>query len=139
MQEAATRAKPVEAKKFMYRGKSLEELKKMSVREFAALLPSRERRSVLRQYDKIEAFLARVRKKIARGKQIRTHWRDLVILPQLVGLTIYVHNGKDFVPVKITAEMLGHRLGEFAYTRKKVVHSAPGVGATRSSAAWAVK
>ena len=47
----------------------------------------------------------------------------------------YVYNGKEFIPLTITAEMLGHYLGEFVLTRKKVAHSAPGIGATRSSAA----
>ena len=57
----------------------------------------------------------------------------------MVGLTIYVHNGKEFSEVKLTAEMIGHRLGEFAATRRQVKHGAPGVGATRSSAALSVK
>jgi small subunit ribosomal protein S19 len=65
--------------------------------------------------------------------KIRTHCRDMIILPEMVGLTIHVHNGKDFVPVEITTEMIGHYLGEFAITNKKVVHGAPGLRATRSS------
>ena len=50
-----------------------------------------------------------------------------------------IHNGKEFVMIKITEEMLGHRLGEFAATRKKVAHSSPGIGATRSSASLSVR
>ncbi|RLF88358.1 30S ribosomal protein S19, partial [Thermococci archaeon] len=61
------------------------------------------------------------------------------ILPEMVGMTIYVHNGKEFVPVEIKPEMIGHYLGEFAPTRKRVQHGAPGIGATRSSMFVAVK
>ncbi|MEM1535884.1 MAG: 30S ribosomal protein S19 [Candidatus Pacearchaeota archaeon] len=126
-------------KEFLFRGKTLEELKKMDLREFAKYLKSRQRRSVLRQSHVIEKFLKRIEKKKAKGKPIRTHLRDLIIVPQMVGLTIYVHNGKEFIPVKINEEMLGHRLGEFALTRKQVKHGAPGIGATRSTAFLSVK
>ena len=57
----------------------------------------------------------------------------------MIGLKIHVHNGKDFVPVNIDGEMLGHRLGEFSVTRQRVKHGAAGIGATRSSASLAVK
>jgi len=126
-------------KEFFYRGKRIEELKKMEIREFAKLLTSRERRSVLRQSDKIEKFIIRCEKKIRNNKEIRTHDRELVIVPKMIDWTIKIHNGKEFVPVKILPEMIGHRLGEFAITRKKVEHSAPGIGATRSSAFLSVK
>ncbi len=126
-------------KESMYRGKTVEELKKIGIREFALLLPSREKRSILRQSDKIEKFVSRCDKKIAMNKAIRTNLRALVIVPKMVGLTIEIHNGQEFMPIKITTEMLGHRLGEFAMTRKKVEHSAPGIGATRSSAFLSVK
>ena len=127
------------AKEFLYRGKNLEELKKLDVREFAMLLPSGKKRSALRQTDIIEAFIKSCGKKLEKNKKIRTHSRGIIIVPQLVGLTIFIHNGKDFGPITITSEMLGHYLGEFALTRKKVEHSAPGIGATRSSASLSVK
>jgi small subunit ribosomal protein S19 len=126
-------------KEFLYRGKKLEELKKMEIREFASLLPSREKRSVLRQSESIERFIKRCDNKAKKEKPIRTHLRDLVIVPKLVGLTIHIHNGKEFFKVNIIPEMIGHRLGEFAMTRGKVEHSAPGIGATRSSAFLSVK
>ena len=129
----------LEKKQFTYRGKNLEELKNMDVREFAKYIKSRGRRSVLRNFDVIEKFIKRCKKRIEGGKQIRTHLRDIIIVPQMIGLTIYVHNGKDFVAVKIVEDMLGHRLGEFALTRREVKHGAPGIGATRSSAALSVK
>jgi small subunit ribosomal protein S19 len=65
--------------------------------------------------------------------QLRTHTRDMIILPDMVGLTVYVHNGKDFAQVNIKAEMIGHYLGEYAITNKRVQHGTPGVGASRSS------
>ena len=100
---------------------------------------ARERRSVLRNFDVIERFIKKCRKLEVKEKKIRTHLRDLVIVPQMVGLIIYVYNGKEFVQVRILPEMLGHRLGEFSVTRRPVKHGAPGIGATRSSAALSVK
>ena len=127
------------AKEFTYRGKTLDELKSLDVREFSKYLPSGKRRSLLRQSEKVEAFIKGCKKKIENNKKIRTHSRNIIIVPQLVGLTIYIHSGKEFEPVQIVAEMLGHYLGEFVLTRKKVEHSAPGIGATRSSASLSVK
>lgn len=126
-------------KEFTYRGKTLEELKKMDLREFAKLLPSRERRSILRNSEILERFLKRCDKKIPKSKEIKTHLRDLIIIPKIVGLIIHVYTGKEFHPVKINEEMIGHRLGEFAPTRQKVQHGAPGIGATRGSAFLSVK
>jgi small subunit ribosomal protein S19 len=120
--------------KFTYRGYTLEELQRMSLEEFAKLLPARERRSLLRGFTEQEKkLLQKIRKYKGTNKFIRTHCRDMIILPEMVGMTIGVHNGKEFIPVTIKPEMIGHRLGEFALTRKQVKHSAPGVGATRSS------
>ena len=126
-------------KEFTYRGKTLDELKEMDIREFAKLLKSNERRTVLRQSDEIQRFVLRSDKKIAMKKQIRSHSRYLIIVPAMVGMTIGVHNGKEFSKVNIIGEMLGHRLGEFAVTRNKVKHGAAGIGATRSSASMSVK
>jgi len=126
-------------KSFSYRGKTIEELKAMSLRDFANIIPSRERRSILRKGEVIEKFMKRIEKKISQNKEIRTHLRDIIIIPQMVGLTIEVHSGKEFFPVKINEEMIGHRLGEFAATRKTVKHGAPGIGATRSTSFLSVK
>lgn len=127
------------AREFIFRGKATEELKQMDTREFAKLLKSRQRRAVLRQFQVIENFITRCNKKQTRGKAIKTHLRDVVVVPGMIGLTIQIYNGKTYVPVKIITEMLGHRLGEFSVTRGKVQHGAPGIGATRSSAAMSVK
>ncbi|MBC7128674.1 MAG: 30S ribosomal protein S19 [Thermoplasmatales archaeon] len=120
-------------KEFLYRGIKVDELMKMSIEDILPYLPSRVRRSLKRgltprQY----RFIQRLRK-TEKGKIIRTHLRDMIILPEFVGHTIAVHNGKEFLPVNIKPEMIGHYLGEFAMTRKEVKHSGPGVGATRSS------
>ena len=124
-------------KEFTYRGKTLEELKKMSINEFKELLPARQRRSLKRGLnDQQKIFLKKVRNK---EEGIETHCRGMIILPEMVGFMIKVHNGKEFAAVRITEEMMGHYLGEFAITRHKVEHSAPGIGATRSSASLSVK
>ncbi len=125
--------------KYLFQGKELEELKKMELREFARLLNSRQRRSVNRRYEEIQKFLQRVEKKVRAGKNVRTHARDMIVLPQMVGVRIQIHTGKTYVPVDIREEMIGHYLGEFAPTRTVVKHGAPGVGATKSSAALSVK
>lgn len=129
----------VVGKEFSFRGKNIEELKALDIREFAKLLNSRGRRSVLRQAEIITKFIKRCEKKESKNKPVRTHDRELIIVPRMVGMTIEIYSGKEFVPIKIIDEMLGHRLGEFVLTRKKVEHSAPGIGATRSSSFLSVK
>jgi len=126
-------------KEFSYRGLKLEELKKLDTREFAKYLGADSRRAVLRHFEVIEKFVKKCRKRAEQGKQIRTHSRELVIVPDMVDYTVFVHNGKEFFQVKIIPEMLGHRLGEFAQTRRKVEHGSPGIGATKSSSALSVK
>lgn len=130
------------AKELTYRGKTAEELQALSLKEFAELLPSRHRRSLTRGFTDLQKRLLEKIKKFKEGKKkkpIKTHCRNMVILPEMLGLIIHVHRGKDFVPVEITVEKLGHYLGEFRMTRQKVSHSAPGVGATKSSASASVK
>ena len=122
-------------KQFKFRGKTLEELKDIDVREFAKLLTSRQRRTVLRQFQKIEDFVNRSKVKISRNKQVRTHYRNLIIVPQMVGMRISIYNGRDFVPVEVVGEMLGHVFGEFSLTRAKIKHGSAGVGATKGSKA----
>jgi small subunit ribosomal protein S19 len=126
-------------KEFSYRGKSLNELKQLDIREFAKLLKSNERRTIMRQYDKLQNFVLRCNKKSGKSKLIKTHKRDLIIIPQLVGLRIHIYDGRTFVPLDVNGEMIGHRLGEFAPTRTRVKHGAAGIGATKSSSAQSVK
>ena len=131
--EEKTHEIEVRRKEFTYRGKTVEELKKIDVREFSKYIKSKPRRSILRQFQQIEDFVNRAKIKISRNKSVRTHKREIIIVPEMVGMKINVHDGKNFAPVVITGEMLGHRLGEFAPTRGKVKHSKAGIGATKGS------
>lgn len=133
MTNEETETQELKKKDFTYRGKTLDELKKLDVREFAKYLRSRQRRSVLSQFQVIEDFVSRAKNKIAKGKPVRTHQRDLVIVPEMVGMRIDIHNGKMYSPTIITGEMLGHTFGEFSLTRSKVKHSKAGIGATKGS------
>jgi small subunit ribosomal protein S19 len=126
-------------KEFMYRGHTLDSLQGMSMDEFINLLPSRQRRSLQRGLTPEQRILlekmreAQEALKKSQDVSVKTHVRDLVILPEMVGVKILVHNGKEFLPVTIRAEMIGHYLGEFAITNKPVRHGTPGIGASRSS------
>ncbi|MCK4647715.1 ribosomal protein S19 family protein, partial [Candidatus Pacearchaeota archaeon] len=91
------------------------------------------------QFREIENFITRAKEKIAKKKPIRTHQRNLVIVPQMVGMKIQVHNGKDFISTEIIGEMLGHRFGEFAPTRARVKHGSAGVGSTKGTRSQAKK
>ena len=116
---------------FKYRGKSMEELLSLSVDELKNVLNSRQRRSLTRGLnDEKRALLSSIK---SSSSNIRTHLRDMIILPIMIGKTIHVYNGKEFVAVEIKPEMIGHYLGEYAVTNKRVIHGSPGVGASRSS------
>jgi small subunit ribosomal protein S19 len=126
-------------KEFNYRGHSLANLTGMSMDEFINLLPSRQRRSLQRGLTPEQRILleklreAKEVQKQGKDITIKTHVRDLIILPEMVGAKIGVHNGKEFVAMDIKPEMIGHYLGEFAITNKPVRHGTPGIGASRSS------
>jgi len=125
-------------REFTYRGHTLEELKAMSMDELVEVYPARMRRSLKRGFSESQKkLLAQIKKaaKKADNKPIRikTHCRDMLVLPEMVGITLVVYNGKEFKDVEIQPEMLGRYLGELVQSRGVVKHSAPGVGATRSS------
>ena len=126
-------------KEFSYRGHNLNSLTGLSMDEFITMLPSRQRRSLQRGLTPEQRILleklraAKEAKKEGKEVNIKTHVRDLIILPEMVGAKIAVHNGKDFVAMEITPGMIGHYLGEFAITNKPVRHGTPGIGASRSS------
>jgi small subunit ribosomal protein S19 len=124
-------------KEFFYRGHNAEELQGMSMDEFIKLLPSRQRRSLMRGLTPAQrALLENVRTQKKTGQAVavaKTHSRDMIILPEMIGVNLKVHSGKDFTSVEITPEMVGHYLGEFAMTNKPVRHGSPGIGASRSS------
>lgn len=129
------------AKEFTYRGKTLEELESMSLSELSKIFPSSCRRKIKRGLRDEEKTLLNdiLELKEGKRKKVRTHIREMIIFPKMVGTEIYVYSGKEFVKVLITPEMIGHFLGEFAPTRAVIKHSAPGVGATRSSSHLSVK
>jgi len=126
-------------KEFLYRGLTLKQIESISMDEFINLLPSRQRRSLKRGLSADKRKLLeniRIAKEAMRqGKSvsIKTHARDMIILPEMVGVTILVHSGKEFVSITITPEMIGYYLGEFAITNRPVRHGTPGIGASRSS------
>jgi small subunit ribosomal protein S19 len=124
------------ARIFKYRGKLIEDLQKMTLQEFAKLVPSNTRRRLLKGFSQTEKkFVYDVLSAVKSGSKtpVKTHCRDVVITPQMVGALVAVHTGKDFITFEITPEQIGHRFGEFAMTRKRVQHGAPGIGATKSS------
>ncbi|MER3407944.1 MAG: 30S ribosomal protein S19 [Nitrososphaera sp.] len=127
-------------REFKFKGYTPEQLQSMSIESVLPLLNARQRRSLDKRvgtYMNDEKRKLREKIKLARdGKlkgNIRTHVRDMIILPDMIGLTIMVHNGKEFAQVAIRPEMIGHYLGEYAITNKRVQHGTPGVGASRSS------
>jgi small subunit ribosomal protein S19 len=108
----------------------------MSMDEFITILPSRQRRTLHRGLKPEQrTLLEKIRESVkeSTGATVKTHVRNMVILPEMVGVTIQVHNGKEFVEVSLKPEMIGHSLGEFAITNKPVRHGTPGIGASRSS------
>jgi len=132
---------------FMLRGYTLEELQRMNIEEFARkVADSRLKRTLLRRLKlgfprEWEKFYKKclLQKQGKYKKVVKTHAREIPILPFMVNCRVAVHNGKEFVEFEIKPEMIGRRLGEFVFTTKKVQHSAPGIGASRSTRHMKVK
>ena len=122
---------PRRREEFTYRGHSMEDLQQMALSELMPIMPARARRKfdrgLSREHEKLLADLR------SGDEKIRTHLRDMVVLPEMIGKTIEIHNGKEFQKVEIQPEAVFHYLGEFALTRKRVSHGSAGIGATRSS------
>ena len=119
-------------KDFNYRGKTVEELQSMSMDEFIRMLPSRMRRSLRRGLSEEQRIvLEKLRKND--NRPVRTHARDLVIMPEMIGKTIHCYTGKEFREININEKMVGHYLGEYAVSITPVRHGRPGIGASRSS------
>jgi small subunit ribosomal protein S19 len=122
---------------FTYRGHTLEELQELSVEEVAELLPARMRRTIERglsvEHEKLLEKAREADPEETADDPIRTHLRDMPVLPEMVGLTFAVHTGQSFERVDVDPEMVGHYLGEFQLTRTSVEHGQAGIGATRSS------
>ena len=123
-------------KEFLYRGLQKEEIENMSLEKLFQLFNARQRRSLTRGItDGKRKLIEEI--KVAKANKlknpIKTHVRDLIVLPYMVDVTVNVFSGKEFQPVLIRTEMIGHYLGEYVITNKRVSHGAPGVGASRSS------
>ncbi|XP_037083006.1 40S ribosomal protein S15-like [Pollicipes pollicipes] len=127
-------------KKFTYRGVDLDQLLDMGDDQLKQLFNARQRRRIERGHKrKHMALLRRLRKAkkeapaMEKPEAVKTHLRDMIIVPEMTGSIVGVHNGKGFTGVEIKPEMMGHYLGEFALTYKPVKHGRPGIGATHSS------
>ena len=120
-------------KEFTYHGLSKEELDNISNEKLLKLFTARVRRSLTRGINDDKRKLMEEMKDKNNKNPIKTHLRDLIILPYMVGVTVHIFSGKEFVPITITLQMVGHYLGEYVITNKRVNHGAPGVGASRSS------
>jgi len=120
-------------KEFTYYGLSKEELANITNEKLFKLFTARARRSFTRGINDDKRKLMEEMKDKNNKNPIKTHLRDVIILPYMVGVTIHIFSGKEFVPITITLQMVGHYLGEYVITNKRVNHGAPGVGASRSS------
>jgi len=116
---------------FKYQGKTVDELKALSMDELLPLLNSAARRKITRGFPEAEQiFLDKIKVKI----NVKTHCRDALILPYMVSKTVKVFRGNSFDDILIQPEMIGHRLGEFALSRKRTSHGSMGVGASKGGA-----
>jgi len=123
-------------RQFTYHGLSQKELEELPLEKLLKLFSARARRSLIRGINDGKRKLIGEIKAAKAGNlktSINTHLRDLIVMPFMIGVTINVFSGKEFVPVTITTEMIGHYVGEYVITNKRVSHGAPGVGASRSS------
>lgn len=122
---------PRRREEFTYRGFRLDELRKMGLTEMTQIMPARVRRKFTRGLTRGEEnLLSRFK---SGDTKIRTHLRDMIVMPDMVGREVEIYNGKEFLKVEIQPEAVFHYLGEFALTRKRVTHGSAGIGATRSS------
>merc|ERR1712100_32893 len=127
-------------RKFTYRGVDLDQLLDMNNEQLMELFPCRIRRKIGRGLKrKPMALIKKLRKKKKEAPAnekpdcVKTHLRDMIIVPEMTGSVVGVYNGKTFNQVEIKPEMIGHYLGEFSITYKPVKHGRPGIGATHSS------
>ena len=121
---------PKRKEEFLYRGRKVADLAKMSIEELAGLLPARQRRTIKRGLVKDNKNLLT---SLKNKDSVRTHIRNMIVMPDMVGKNLEIYNGKSFEKVEVMPEMIGHFFGEFSLTRGRVQHGAAGVGATRSS------
>ena len=123
------------AEKVAFRGKVPSELEKLTNEEYAKLIKSRQRRWLKRNSIQLRQLSEKISRYKQKGinKSIKVKSRSALIMPSWIGMQFEVYNGKEYQKLEITASMLGHRLGEFVFSTKRVLHSAPGIKATRGS------
>ncbi|AET38343.1 40S ribosomal protein uS19 Ecym_2631 [Eremothecium cymbalariae DBVPG len=137
MSEATTQRKKT-FKTYSYKGVSLEKMLEMPTEEFVKLAPARVRRRFARGLSSKPAGLM---KKLRAAKLatpvnekpsvVRTHLRNMIIVPEMIGSVVGVYNGKVFNQVEIKPEMVGHYLGEFSITYTPVRHGRAGATTSR--------
>ncbi|CAI0395986.1 unnamed protein product [Linum tenue] len=127
-------------KKFSFRGVDLDALLDMSTDDLVGLFTARARRRFNRGLTRKPMALIKKLRKAKREapagekpQPVRTHLRDMIIVPEMIGSVIAVYNGKTFIQMEIKPEMIGHYLAEFSISYKPVKHGRPGISATRSS------
>ena len=127
-------------RKYSYRGVDLDQLLELSTDQFVELVHCRARRKFVRGIRGKPLFLLKRLRKSKQGlgenekpKTVKTHLRNMVIVPEMIGSVVGVYNGKTFNQVEVRPEMTGHYLGEFSITYKPVRHGRPGIGSTNSS------
>ena len=122
---------PRRREEFTYRGYKIDELQAMGISELLPLMPSRARRKIVRGFSRgEETLLAKIREG---DEKVRTHLREMIVMPEMIGKSIEIYTGKEFLKVEFQPESVFHYLGEFALTRKRVAHGSAGIGATRGS------
>jgi len=138
--EAAELKKKRTFRKFTYRGVDLDQLLDMNNEGLMELFTCRIRRKFSRGLKrKPMALIKKLRKKKKEAPVnekpdvVKTHLRNMIVVPEMTGSIVGVYNGKVFTQVEIKPEMIGHYLGEFSISYKPVKHGRPGIGATHSS------
>lgn len=118
---------------FLYKGVDLKDLLDMSTEDFTALCSARVRRKFSRGLNaKPMGLIKKLRAARAAAQPnekpaiVKTHLRNMVIVPEMIGLVIGVYNGKVFTTVDVRPEMVGHYLGEFSITYTPVRHGRAG-------------
>ncbi|XP_010551699.1 PREDICTED: 40S ribosomal protein S15-1-like [Tarenaya hassleriana] len=127
-------------RKFSFRGVDLDALLDMPTDQLVNLFQARARRRFRRGLTRKPLALIKKLRKAKRDapqgekpEPVRTHLRNMIIVPEMIGSIVGVYNGKTFNQVEIKPEMIGHYLAEFSISYKPVKHGRPGVGATHSS------
>ena len=149
-EEVAATAPDVQKKRTFkvstFRGVELDKLLEMKTEELLKLFRARHRRRYSRglpqKYARFVNKLKKAKKGTTQGekpKTIKTHYRNCIIVPDMVHSVVGIYNGKKFNDVEIKPEMIGHYLAEFSVTYKPISHGKPGQGSTHGSKFVALK